>query len=58
MDRPRGTYRSAEGAARYVVAPKLAEQPAAVAVISDPPDQTPATAMLLEHAADEDAWAV
>ncbi|MGE3409949.1 MAG: hypothetical protein AB7I37_24245 [Pirellulales bacterium] len=58
MDRPRGTYWSAEGAARNVVAPKLAEQPATVAVISDPLDRLSATAMLFEHAADDDAWAV
>ncbi|MGE0607432.1 MAG: hypothetical protein AB7O62_10085 [Pirellulales bacterium] len=57
MDRPRGTYRLAEGAARNVVAPKLAEQPATVAVISDPPDRPPATAMQFEHAADDDTWA-
>ncbi|MGE3406531.1 MAG: hypothetical protein AB7I37_06925 [Pirellulales bacterium] len=58
MDRPRGTYRSAEGAARNVVASKLAQRPATVAVISDSPDQPPATAMLFEHEADDDAWAV
>ncbi|MGE3409187.1 MAG: hypothetical protein AB7I37_20390 [Pirellulales bacterium] len=58
MDRPRGTYRSAEGSARNVLAPKLANQPATVAVISDPPDRPSATAMLFEHAANDDTWAV
>ncbi|MGE0608156.1 MAG: hypothetical protein AB7O62_13760 [Pirellulales bacterium] len=58
MDRPRGTYRLAEGAARNVVAPKLANQLATVAVTSGPPDHSSATAMLFEHAADDDAWAV
>ncbi|MGE0610286.1 MAG: hypothetical protein AB7O62_24565 [Pirellulales bacterium] len=39
-------------------APKLADQPATVAVIKDSPDRTPAPAMLFEYAADNDAWAV
>ncbi|MGE0609066.1 MAG: hypothetical protein AB7O62_18375, partial [Pirellulales bacterium] len=37
---------------------KLAEQSATVAVISDSPGRQPATAMLFEHAVDDDAWAV
>ncbi|MGE0605496.1 MAG: hypothetical protein AB7O62_00105 [Pirellulales bacterium] len=39
-------------------APHWANQPATVAIISDAPDRPPATAMLFEHAADDDAWAV
>ncbi|MGE0606671.1 MAG: hypothetical protein AB7O62_06050 [Pirellulales bacterium] len=46
------------GGSEKDVAPRLAEQPATVAVIIDPPDRPPATAMLFEHAADDDAGAV
>ncbi|MGE0609578.1 MAG: hypothetical protein AB7O62_20980 [Pirellulales bacterium] len=46
------------GSGEEDVALKLAEQPATVAVISDPPDRPSATAMLFEHAADDDTWAV
>ncbi|MGE0608185.1 MAG: hypothetical protein AB7O62_13905 [Pirellulales bacterium] len=39
-------------------APASTDQPVTIALVSDSPDQTPATAMLFEHAADDDAWAV
>ncbi|MGE3405163.1 MAG: hypothetical protein AB7I37_00005 [Pirellulales bacterium] len=39
-------------------APNCANQPATIAVLKDSPDRPSSTAMLFEHAADDDAWAV
>ncbi|MGE0608330.1 MAG: hypothetical protein AB7O62_14640 [Pirellulales bacterium] len=46
------------GSGEKDAAPNWANQPATIAVLKDSPDRPPATAMLFEHAADDDAWAV